>query len=65
MGQRISLDIMDLKELLQMGVYAKYVWSAFGLTAMVLLGNVWLARRRHATAWLELERRLRAGGAGP
>jgi heme exporter protein CcmD len=51
---------MDLKEFLYMGGYAEYVWSAFGLTLVVLLGNVWLARRRFATARLELARRLRA-----
>lgn len=31
-----------------MGGYAAYVWSSFGLTFAVLVGNLWLARRRHA-----------------
>jgi len=56
---------MSLKDFIEMGGYAAYVWSAFGLTLAVLLGNAWLARRRFAAARLELARRLRAAGGTP
>jgi heme exporter protein D len=36
---------MDLENFLHMGGYAGYVWSAYGLTAVVLIGNWWAARR--------------------
>jgi heme exporter protein CcmD len=36
---------MDLQEFFRMGGYAAYVWTAYGLTALVLLLN-WLAARR-------------------
>jgi heme exporter protein D len=36
---------MDLQNFLHMGGYAGYVWSAYGLTAVVLIGNWWAARR--------------------
>jgi heme exporter protein CcmD len=31
-----------------MGGYAAYVWSCYGLTLVVLVGNLWLARRELA-----------------
>jgi heme exporter protein D len=40
---------MDLQEFLKMGGYAAYVWSAYGLTLVVLLLN-WRAARRHEAA---------------
>jgi heme exporter protein CcmD len=36
---------MDLQDFLRMGGYAGYVWTAYGLTAVVLLMN-WLGARR-------------------
>jgi|APLow6443716910_1056828.scaffolds.fasta_scaffold960907_2 heme exporter protein CcmD len=36
---------MDLQEFLRMGGYAGYVWTAYGLTALVLVLN-WLGARR-------------------
>ena len=36
---------MDLQEFFRMGGYAGYVWTAYGLTALVLLLN-WLGARR-------------------
>jgi heme exporter protein D len=36
---------MDLQAFLSMGGYAGYVWSAYGLTALVLVWNWWAARR--------------------
>jgi heme exporter protein D len=34
-----------MSEFLDMGGYAPYVWSAYGITLLVLLVNVWSARR--------------------
>lgn len=48
-----------MREFLAMGGYAAYVWSAYGLTLAVLIGNWWLGRRRLA-AELETLRRRRA-----
>ncbi|MGH8496897.1 MAG: heme exporter protein CcmD [Gammaproteobacteria bacterium] len=51
---------MNLGDLLAMGGYATYVWSAYGLTLVVLIGNILLARRRHAAARLDVARRIQA-----
>ena len=34
-----------MTDFLQMGGYAPYVWSAYGITLAVLLLNIWSARR--------------------
>lgn len=34
-------------EFLGMGGYGGYVWSAYGLTALVLIAQIWAAKRRH------------------
>ena len=36
-----------MSSFLQMGGYAAYVWSAYGITLLVLVLNVWSARRSH------------------
>jgi heme exporter protein D len=41
---------MDLQDFFAMGGYAKFVWSAYGLSALVLLWNWWAARRSEAEA---------------
>lgn len=51
-----------MNDFFAMGGYAAYVWSAFGLTAVVLAGNWFLARRRYARA-AELVRRRREARA--
>ena len=49
-----------------MGGYAVYVWTAFGLAFLILVGNVVAARRklkgaeRAVAAWLRRERGARA-----
>jgi heme exporter protein D len=35
-----------VKEFLAMGGYAAYVWTAYGVTTVVIGLNVWLANRR-------------------
>jgi heme exporter protein D len=40
----------SLSEFFAMGGYAFYVWGSFGLTALVLIGEMWLIRRRRQRA---------------
>ncbi|MBM5812640.1 MAG: heme exporter protein CcmD [Gammaproteobacteria bacterium] len=49
---------MNAARFLAMGGYAAYVWPAFGLACAVLLWNAWAARRAHARARAEAQRRL-------
>ena len=49
---------------LAMGGYAGYVWPAFGLTVVVLLVNIWSARRTLALARRDALRRVAARGGG-
>ena len=39
-----------MSEFLGMGGYAAYVWTAYGITLVVLVLNICLARRRYAQA---------------
>ncbi|MBK6452705.1 MAG: heme exporter protein CcmD [Proteobacteria bacterium] len=48
---------MDLKEFFEMGGYAGYVWTSYGLTALILLWNWWAARRSEAEAQTAARRR--------
>ena len=48
---------MELQTFLKMGGYAQYVWSAYGLTALILLWNWWAARRSETEAQLAAQRR--------
>ena len=41
---------MQLEEFLNMGGYARFVWPSYLLGLLVLIGNVWSARRMHAAA---------------
>ena len=51
---------------LAMGGYAQWVWSAFGLTVIVLAGNIIAARRRYRQAIARLRGRMdrSTGSAG-
>jgi heme exporter protein CcmD len=48
---------MDLQNFLNMGGYAEFVWSAYGLTAVVLVANWVAARRREAEELASARRR--------
>ena len=37
-------------EFFAMGGYGVYVWGSFGVSALALVVEVWLIRRRHAAA---------------
>ena len=41
-----------------MGGYARYVWPCFGITGVVLLWNLWAARRSLNAARLKVARAL-------
>jgi heme exporter protein CcmD len=41
--------------------YASYVWACYGLTAAILVLNVWLARRSRVQAEQRTLRRLQMG----
>ena len=41
-----------------MGGYAQYVWTAFGVTFVIVIGNVVAARRRWQATRERLARRL-------
>ena len=40
-----------------MSTYASYVWTCYGITAAVLILNVWLARRSHSVELKAVRRR--------
>jgi len=44
-----------VSEFLDMGGYARYVWTAYGITLVVIVLNAWLARRRHAQALIKVK----------
>ena len=46
-----------MTEFLNMGGYAPYVWTAYGITLVVMVLNIWSAERRHSQA-LEAARRM-------
>ena len=45
-----------MTEFLLMGGYAVYVWSAYGITLLVLVANIWGAYRRHTGMLARLRR---------
>jgi heme exporter protein D len=51
-----------MKEFLDMGGYAAYVWPAYGLTLVVVVLNIVWARRQLARSRDEALRRLRMQG---
>jgi heme exporter protein D len=48
---------MDLQSFFHMGGYAEFVWTSYGLTALVLVWNWWAARRSEAEAQIGAKRR--------
>lgn len=55
-----------MAEFLDMGGYGAYVWSAYGLSAVVLVLNAVLPRRSERAALARLARLARrAGGDAP
>ena len=52
---------MDIGEFLAMGGYARFVWPAYGLSAIVLLVNAWSAARLRREELASARRRSIAG----
>lgn len=48
-----------MTEFLAMGGYGVYVWSAYALTAFVLVANVVMARARERSSERDLKGRMR------
>ena len=46
-----------MAEWLAMGGYGAFVWSAYGIALIVLVGNVIQARRAERSQWQRLQRR--------
>ncbi len=58
---------MSLSEFLDMGGYAFYVWTSYGIALVLLLGNLLLPifhRRRLLAQMSRRQRRARAGAPG-
>lgn len=53
--------IHELREFLAMGGYGLFVWSSYGLTALLLIGNLVLALRRERRVLQELSSRMPVG----
>ncbi len=47
---------MNLSEFLHMGGYAFYVWTSYGLTAVIMFLNYWLPTRREQQLIRKLKR---------
>jgi heme exporter protein D len=58
--ERIGCRGTLMKEFLSMSGYGAYVWSCYGITAIVLIGNLWSARRDRISALLHAQRRAEA-----
>jgi heme exporter protein D len=52
---------MTASEFFQMGGYAFYVWTSYGLALIVLLANFFSAWKRHREARQRADRPLRQG----
>jgi len=50
-----------VSEFFEMGGYARFVWPAFGLTAVVLIGNALAAVRGHRRALDAVRDQIAAG----
>ncbi|GEN29021.1 heme exporter protein D [Halovibrio variabilis] len=49
----------SFSEFIAMGGHAPYVWSAWGVTALLLLASVWHARAEQRQLLKSLKRRVR------
>ena len=48
-----------MNEFFAMGGYGAYVWSAYGISALLIIGNIVLAVRQQGRVRQEIQRRLR------
>jgi len=54
---------MNATEFFAMGGYAVYVWGSYGTAVVVLLANIWLARRREKSVERELRNLAKLKGS--
>jgi len=56
-----------MSEFLSQGGYGGYIWASYGLTLILLLGEVWFLRQQRRTILARLSRMLRLphGARGP
>ncbi|MEQ1628780.1 MAG: heme exporter protein CcmD [Nitrospira sp.] len=52
----------SLNEFLAMGGYGVYVWPSFGVTALCMIWEVLILRRRHAAARTALNQSVASAG---
>ncbi len=50
---------MSIGEFFSMGGYGAYVWSGFGITALLMVAEVVILRRQRQTTLKRLKRRAR------
>jgi len=50
---------MDVNQWVTMGGYASYIWSAYGLTSVILLANIWVVRQQKRKTMHRLCRALK------
>ena len=43
----LNMQWNSISEFLHMGGYGFYVWGSFGVTAVALIGEMWMIRRQH------------------
>jgi len=55
----VTISFSSFGEFLRMGGYAFYVWTAYGIVVIVLIGNLVAASRRRRRLLKELERGAR------
>jgi heme exporter protein D len=48
-----------MREFLSQGGYGAYVWGAYGLTLILLAGEIWQLRRQRRTIFVRLSRMIR------
>ena len=56
---------MTLAEFFHMGGYAFYVWTAYGITALVMIANIILPWQRHKQLRAQIARKLKREAQKP
>jgi len=54
-----------IAEFFHMGGYALYVWGSFGVTALLMIVEPWLVRRRHKAVVQRIRRMIRLKSENP
>ena len=56
------MQFESLEAFIRMGTHGPFVWSAYGISMLLLLSNLWLAVRGHRRVREQLARRLEDSG---